>query len=58
MTTKTQAIQLLIVLVVVGVSAFAYDWYYRKPVRDEQARTYTVNKVNYQDDQITYESFA
>lgn len=52
-----QAIQILVVLVVVGLSVFAYDWYFRKPVRDESARTYTVRKVNY-DEQPVYESFA
>lgn len=53
-----QAIQLLLVLVVVGLSAFAYDWYYRKPSRDEKSRTFRVNKVNYPDTPISYESFA
>ena len=53
-----QAIRLLLILVVVGISVWAYDWYYRKPPRDEQARTFRVNKVNYPDTQITHESFT
>ncbi|MVM34977.1 hypothetical protein GO755_33425 [Spirosoma sp. HMF4905] len=52
------AIQLLLVLFVVGLSAFAYDWYYRKPARDERNRSFRVNKVNYPDAPISYESFA
>lgn len=52
------AIRLLIILIVVGLSVWAYDWYYRKPTRDEQARTFRVNKVSYPDTQISYESFA
>lgn len=44
---KTQAIRILIVLIVVGISVFAYDWYYTKPARDEQARTYSVKKVTH-----------
>lgn len=49
--------QLIAILAIVAVSVFTYDWYYRKPARDEAARTYTVNKVNH-DDEISYEPYA
>jgi hypothetical protein len=42
---KKSLIQLLVVLVVVGVSLAAYDWFFLKPVRDEQARTFITIKI-------------
>ncbi|GEM_PF-6632987 len=49
--------QLIAVLAIVAVSIFAYDWYYRKPARDEAARTFTARKVTYSEP-ISYESFT
>ncbi|GAB3761349.1 hypothetical protein [Spirosoma pomorum] len=42
---KTRLIQLLVVMVVVGVCVYAYDYVVLKPTRDEQARRFAVTKV-------------
>lgn len=49
--------QIIAVLAVVAISVFCYDYYYRKPARDEAARTFTVNRINH-NDEISYEPYA
>lgn len=56
MNTKTQVIRILIVLIVVGICLFAYDWYYKKPVRDEQARSFSVQKITH-DEPLNFDSY-
>ncbi len=56
---KTSLTRLLVVLVVVGVCVFAYDWFMLKPTRDEQARKFAVvKKPQPVDLPLTYVAFA
>ena len=58
MTTNRLALSVLLVVVLALGSYLFYDYRFLRPARRESSRTFSVNRVAIDENQIIYESFA